>query len=93
VEGNSATWRVITVRSFRYPFDGQRAARGTDQRFLVPIRRDQNQRFWRAVLLDAPTTHRSALLVGFGGTNLATPPQNNLGSVLRPRKGLHLRSL
>src|SRR3990172_7347994 len=34
-----------------------RIAGGTHQRFLVPIRGDQNQRFRRAVLLDAPTPH------------------------------------
>src|SRR5215210_4891230 len=57
MEGDPATLSIIGAGPFRHPFDRQRPAGGTDQRFLVPIRRDQNQRLWRAVLLDAPTSH------------------------------------
>lgn len=48
-------------------------ARGTDQRFLVPIRSDQNQGFRCPVLLDAPASHETALLAGFDGTKVAYP--------------------
>jgi len=64
VEGNSTPGRIIRRRPLRGSFDSARIARGAHQRFLVPIRRDQNQSFRRAVLLDAPASHGSALPAG-----------------------------
>ena len=52
-----ATGGMIIVWARGIAFDGGRPAGRTHQRFMVPICRDQYQRFRRAVLLDAPTTH------------------------------------
>jgi hypothetical protein len=57
MKGNPASRGIVVAGPFGHAIHVKRATRGTNQRFLVPIRRDQNQRFWRAVLLDAPTSH------------------------------------
>lgn len=65
MESNPATLGVFGTRSFGHSLDSYGAARGTDQRFLVPIRRDQNQRFRSSVLFNAPTSHGPALPAGY----------------------------
>ena len=64
--------------------DGVGAAGGAYQRFLVSVRRDQNQRFRRAVLLDAPTSHS----VGpSGGALWHGSRKTRLLQTYRPRAG------
>ena len=48
---------VVGRCSFGNSFDGGGVAGRANQWFLVPIRRDQNQRFRCAILLDAPASH------------------------------------
>jgi len=57
MECDSAALGVLTARSLGNPLDIGGTTGGTNQRFLVPIRRDQNQRLRRAVLLNPPTSH------------------------------------
>jgi hypothetical protein len=57
VEGDSASLDIIGAGSFGNPFYRYRATGGANQRLLVSVCRDQNQRFRRTVLLDAPTSH------------------------------------
>ena len=57
MQGDSTALRIFRARPLGYSFDGNGATGGTNQRFLVPICRDQNQRLGRAVFLDAPTSH------------------------------------
>jgi plastocyanin len=57
VQGDSASRGILGAQSLGHSLDVLRPAGGADQRFLVPIRPDQNQRLRRSVLLDAPTSH------------------------------------
>ena len=47
----------IVVGALGDSFDGAGVAGGAHERFLVPIRGDQYERFRCAVFLDAPTSH------------------------------------
>ncbi len=57
VESDSSTLGVFGTGAFRHSIDFPRATRGTDQWFLIPIRRDQNQRFRCPVFFNTPTSH------------------------------------
>src|SRR5215210_5391801 len=87
MEGDPATLSIIGAGPFRHPFDRQRPAGGTDQRFLVPICRDQNQRLGRAVLLDAPTSHSRPFWWGLVAQIWLPPPRHNLGVICDDAKG------
>lgn len=80
MEGNPTPGGIIDRRPIRGSFDRARIAGGAHQRFLVPIRRDQNQRFRRTVLLDAPASHGSALPAG------VVPMNGNPASLANLRK-------
>jgi hypothetical protein len=56
MERDSATGGVV-MRALGDSFDAAGVAGGAHERFLVPIRGDQYERFRRAVFLDAPTSH------------------------------------
>lgn len=65
MEGDAAGGMLIDLGGARgTAIDSGRSARGAHQHFVVPIRRDQDQRLWCSVLLNAPTTQRSVLPVG-----------------------------
>jgi hypothetical protein len=57
MEGDPAALGVLTARSLGDPLHVGGTTGGTNQRLLVPIRGDQNQRLRRAVLLNPPTSH------------------------------------
>jgi hypothetical protein len=57
MQRDSTPLRIFRARPLGHSFHIARATRGTYQRFLVPICRDQNQRFRCSVLLDTPTSH------------------------------------
>jgi hypothetical protein len=57
VEGHSSAGCVIHRSPLGFSIDGGGAAGWANQRFLVTIRRDQNQCFRRPKLLDAPASH------------------------------------
>jgi plastocyanin len=80
VERYPATLSVFGAGTLGHAVHRYRSAGGTDQGFLVSVCRDQNQRFRRPVLLHAPTSHKSALPAGYGGTDLATPPTQFTGT-------------
>jgi hypothetical protein len=56
VERDSATLSIFGAGTLRNPLD-LRTAGGADQRFLVAVCGDQNQRFGCPVFLDTPTSH------------------------------------
>jgi hypothetical protein len=73
VKGYAAALGIFGAGSFGNTIDSDGTTGGTDQRLLVSVRRDQNQRFRRAVLLDAPTSHGTALPAGkWHGTSFPT---------------------
>jgi hypothetical protein len=76
VEGDPAALRVFAQRSDGRTLDFGRTARGTNQWFVVPVRRDQYQRFRRSVLFDAPASHRLPFRQGLHGTEVALPRLN-----------------
>jgi hypothetical protein len=55
---------IFGAGASRDPLYFNRATRGTNQRFLVPICGDQNQCFRCAVLLDTPTAHGRSFQAG-----------------------------
>ena len=57
MEGDLAAGGDGLVGAYGDPVDRGGIAGGADQRFLVPIRSDQYQRFRCTVFLDAPTSH------------------------------------
>jgi hypothetical protein len=86
MEGDSAALGVLTARSLGNPLDIGGTTGGTNQRFLVPIRRDQNQRLRRAVLLNSPTSHGRPFWWGLARTS-QPHPNPNLGPAFQRRKG------
>jgi hypothetical protein len=56
VEGDATDLKFVGGAGWG-ALDGGGTAGGTNQRLLVPIRGDQNQRLRRAVLLDTPASH------------------------------------
>jgi plastocyanin len=65
VQGDSAAGMKISLdRPGWVPIDGAGAAGGAHQGFVVPIRRDQDQRLRRPILLHSPTTHGRSFRVG-----------------------------
>ena len=79
--------RVVGRRALGVSLDCARIAGGANQRFLVPIRRDQNQCFRRTVLLDAPASHGSALPAGVVPMNGNPARFANVRKRLARRKG------
>ena len=73
VEGHSTSLRIFAQGPEGSTLDIGCTARGTNQGFLVPVRRDQNQRFRRSVLFDAPTSHGLPFRQGLHGTEMALP--------------------
>jgi hypothetical protein len=60
MQGNSTgIGDVVPGVPLRHPVDIGRTATGTDQRFVVAVRRDQRQCFGCPVLLDSSASHRS----------------------------------
>jgi hypothetical protein len=57
VEGDPPTGSVFGVGAFGSSIDGGTSAGGANQRLLVPVCRDQDERLGRSVFLDASTTH------------------------------------
>jgi hypothetical protein len=57
VQGNSPTGCVFGTGAFGESVYREGTTGGTNQRFLVPVCRDQDERLGRSVLLDAPTSH------------------------------------
>jgi len=57
MQGDPAARGILTARPLGDPLDVGGTTGRTNQRLLVPIRRDQNQRLRRAVLLNPPTSH------------------------------------
>ena len=88
MESDPATLGVFGTGPFGHSLDSYRATRRTDQRFLVPIRRDQNQCFRCSVLLNAPTSHGRPFQWGtWHGSGYPTLARN-LPVIERSRKGL-----
>jgi plastocyanin len=88
VKCDFAARRVIRGRALGSTLDRAGITGGAHQRSLVPIRRDQNQCFRRAVLLDAPASHGSALPAGVLPMIGNPARQANLRKRLIRRKGL-----
>lgn len=57
MESYSTALGILGAEPFGDAVDCNGTTRGTNQRFLVPIRRDQNQRFRRSKLFYTPTSH------------------------------------
>lgn len=57
MKGDAASLGVFGTGPFGNALYGGRTTRGTYQRFLLPICRDQNQCFRSSVLLNTPTSH------------------------------------
>jgi hypothetical protein len=87
VEGDSPTLKVVSAGSLGKPIHGHRTTGGANQRLLVSVRRDQNQRFRRAVFLDAPTSHSRPFRRGLVARNWLPPTRVNLGNLTVWRKG------
>ena len=80
MQGDPAALQILAGGPFRDPLDIGGAAGGANQRFLVSVRRDQYQRFRRAVLFDPPTSHGLPFRLGFWhGTGFAQPERNLSG--------------
>ena len=62
------SWSVQGTRS-----TAMRPTGGTNQRLLVPVCRDQDERLRRPVFLHSPTSHGRPFQAGHGGTELANP--------------------
>jgi hypothetical protein len=73
MEGDSSAGSVFRARAFGRAVNREGATGGTNQRFLVPVCRDQDERLGRSELLDAPTSHSRPFQRGSGGTELANP--------------------
>lgn len=74
MEGHPTTRSILGARSLRNTVHRYRTTGGTDQRFLVSVCRDQDQRLRRAVLLDAPTSHSRPFRWGLVARIWLTPP-------------------
>src|SRR4051812_33029184 len=72
VQGYPAARRILGARAFGMAFYGDGPAGRTNQRFLVSVCRDQDERFGRPVFLHSPTSHGRSFQGG-GGTELAKP--------------------
>ena len=88
VQCDPAAGGIVGRRAFRSSLDCARRAGGAHQRFLVPIRRDQNQCFRRTVLLDAPASHGYALPAGVVRMNGNPAPFANVRKRPARRKGV-----
>jgi hypothetical protein len=75
MQGHPAAGSIFGAGPFRGSFNRGGTTGGTNQRFLVPIRGDQNQCFRSPVLLDAPTTHGRPFRQGASRACLANPAQ------------------
>ena len=73
MEGDSAAGGVVLGGSLGDTLHRGRAAGGAYQRLLVPIRSDEDQRFRRPVLLDAPASHSLPFRWGLVARNWLTP--------------------
>jgi plastocyanin len=91
MEGDSTPGGVVGRRALGGSFDCARITGGAHQWSLVPIRRDQNQCFRRAVLLDAPASHWSALPAGVVPMNGNPAPSANVRKRAARRKGMIVR--
>jgi hypothetical protein len=78
MECDSAALEVVSENPPRSPFHVCGAAGGTNQRFLVPVCRDQYQRFGRTVLFDTPTSHGLPFRQGFMAQNWLLPCLNSI---------------
>ena len=74
MEGDAATGSIVVEGTLGDSLDRGGSTRRTDQRFLVPIGSDQNQRFRRPVLLDAPASHGLPFRWGLVARDWLTPP-------------------
>ena len=92
MEGYSTPLDVIGAGSLRNPIYRYRTTGGTNQRLLVSVRRDQNQRFRRTVLLDAPTSHSRPFRWGLVA-RIWLPHRVNLGNLVVWRKGISCSGL
>ena len=92
MEGDAATGSIVVEGTLGDSLDRGGSTRRTDQRFLVPIGSDQNQRFRRPVLLDAPASHGLPFRRGLVARDWLTPPREIYGSPLgRATAGRALR--
>lgn len=88
MEGDSSPLNIIGARPLGNPVHCDRTTGGANQRLLVPVRRDQNQRFRRTVLLDAPTSHSRPFRWGGWWHGSGYPTRVNLGNLMVRRKGI-----
>ena len=65
VQRDPTTLKLVTQDPLGRALDLRRTARGANQGFLVPVCRDQNQRFGRTVLFNTPTSHGLPFRQGF----------------------------
>jgi hypothetical protein len=65
---------ILVAGALGHPLDGDRTTGRAYQRLLVSVRRDQNQRFGRAVFLNAPTSHGRPFQRVWVARNWLNPP-------------------
>ena len=65
MEGDPATLKLVADGPGRRPLDFRCSTRRTNQRLLVSVCRDQDERLGRTVLFDAPTSHGLPFRRGF----------------------------
>src|SRR5215204_2371713 len=85
VQGYPPARCILGAGAFRVAFHGDAPAGRTNQRLLVSVGRDQDERLGRPVFLHSPTSHGRSFQ-GVGGTELANPPFANVRKFSGPRK-------
>src|SRR5215203_1948842 len=69
VQGYPSTRCVLRAGAFRVAFYGDGRAGRTNQRLLVSVRRDQDERLGRPVFLHSPTSHGRSFQGGLVARN------------------------
>ena len=93
MEGDPAAGGVFRVGAFGGSIDDGARTGGANQRLLVPVCRDQDERLRRSIFLDASTSHGLPFRWGLMARNWRTHPSANLGKNSVPRKAdtVHMR--
>ena len=86
VQGHPAARCILRAGAFRVAFYSDAPTGRTNQRFLVSVCRDQDQRFRRPVFLHSPTSHGRSFQAGMVARNWLTPPSANVRKNSGPRK-------
>jgi hypothetical protein len=86
VKRDPPTRSIFGVGAFGSSINRGASTGGANQRFLVSVCRDQDERLRRPVFLNPPTSHGRPFRWGLVAWNWLPPPSDNLGKNMVSRK-------